>query len=65
MRLVFWPTAWDDYLYWQAEDPKTLAKLNGLLKECMREPFKGIGKPEPLGGNLNKTFSNVSTEMGK
>ena len=52
MKLVFWPTAWEDYLYWQAEDAKMLARLNGLLQECSRDAFRGAGKPEPLGGNL-------------
>ena len=52
MKLVFWPTAWEDYLHWQAEDARMLARLNALLKECMRVPFRGTGKPEPLGGNL-------------
>ncbi len=49
---MFFPTAWDDYLHWQANDPKMLARLNGLLVECQRHPFKGTGKPEPLKGNL-------------
>ena len=57
MKLVFWPTAWEDYLHWQADDPKTLARLNGLLKECMRDPFRGLGKPEPLSGNLSGWWS--------
>ena len=57
MKLVFWPTAWEDYLYWQAEDVKTSARLNGLLKECMRDPFRGTGKPEPLSGNLSGWWS--------
>ena len=57
MKLVFWPTGWDDYLHWQAEDPKMLARLNGLIKECMREPFRGTGKPEPLAGNLSGWWS--------
>lgn len=57
MRLVFWPTAWEDYLHWQAEDEKMLARLNALLKECMRTPFKGTGKPEPLSGNLTGWWS--------
>jgi toxin YoeB len=57
MRLVFWPTAWEDYLHWQAEDEKMLARLNALLKECMRTPFKGTGKPEPLSGNLSGWWS--------
>jgi toxin YoeB len=57
VKLIFWPTAWDDYLHWQAEDEKILARLNALLKECMRNPFRGIGKPEPLGGNLSGWWS--------
>lgn len=57
MRLVFWPTAWEDYLHWQAEDEKILTRLNALLKECMRTPFKGTGKPEPLSGNLTGWWS--------
>lgn len=52
MKIVFWPSAWQDYLHWQAEDAKILARLNELIKECTRTPFRGIGKPEPLGGNL-------------
>lgn len=52
MKIVFWPTAWEDYLYWQKQDTKTLGKLNGLIEECCRHPFRGTGKPEPLGGNL-------------
>ena len=47
MKLVFWPTAWEDYLHWQAEDAKMLARLNALLKECTRDPFRGTGKPRP------------------
>ncbi|MEJ7926769.1 Txe/YoeB family addiction module toxin [Sphingobium sp. AN641] len=61
MKISFWPTAWDDYLYWQAEDEKTLARLNALLKECMRDPFRGTGKPEPLGGNLAGWWSRRIT----
>ena len=57
MRLVFFPTGWEDYLHWQATDAKVLARLNGLLQECMRHPFRGTGKPEPLGGNLSGWWS--------
>ena len=57
MKIVFWPTAWEDYLYWQSEGVKSLDRLNGLLKECMRDPFRGAGKPEPLGGNLSGWWS--------
>ena len=54
---MFWSTAWEDYLYWQVEDAKGLDRLNGLLKECMRDPFRGTGKPEPLAGNLSGWWS--------
>ena len=57
MKLAFWPTAWDDYLHWQAKDPKMLERLNALIRECMRDPFRGTGKPEPLGGNLSGWWS--------
>ena len=52
MKLVFWPTAWEDYLHWQTEDAKLLNRVNALLKEIAREPFRGTGKPEPLGQNM-------------
>jgi toxin YoeB len=52
VRVVFDPLAWEDYLHWQANDRKLLAKLNRLIKECRRTPFGGTGKPEPLRGDL-------------
>ena len=57
MKLIFWPTAWEDYLHWQVQDTKLLEKLNGLIEECLRHPFKGTGKPEPLSGNLSGWWS--------
>lgn len=48
MKLVFADQAWDDYLYWQKQDKRLLERINKLIKECMREPFSGTGKPEPL-----------------
>ena len=48
MKLVFAEQAWEDYLYWQKTDRKLLARINGLIREIQREPFSGIGKPEPL-----------------
>lgn len=47
-RLSFSEDAWNEYLYWQTQDKKTLKKINKLLKELQRTPFKGDGKPEPL-----------------
>ena len=62
MRLVFSANAWDDYLHWQANDPKLLARLNGLIKECARTPFHGTGKPEPLRGNYSGWWSRRLTQ---
>lgn len=52
MKLVFSAAAWEDYRHWQTEDPKILARINALIEECRRQPFRGTGKPEPLAGNL-------------
>jgi toxin YoeB len=57
MQLCWTQDAWDDYLYWQKEDKKTLKRINTLIKEVMRSPFEGIGKPEPLRGNLSGLWS--------
>ena len=62
MKLVFSENAWDDYLYWQANDAKLLARLNGLIKECARTPFTGTGKPEPLRGALSGWWSRRLTQ---
>ncbi|MDR1088489.1 MAG: Txe/YoeB family addiction module toxin [Coriobacteriales bacterium] len=48
MFKVWSDKAWDDYLYWQTQDKKTLKKINNLIKECERTPFDGTGKPEEL-----------------
>jgi toxin YoeB len=57
VKIVFSSQAWDDYVHWQSEDPKLLTRINDLLKECRRDPFRGTGKPEPLGGNLTGWWS--------
>ncbi|HRI59693.1 MAG TPA: Txe/YoeB family addiction module toxin [Saprospiraceae bacterium] len=63
MRLVFTENAWDDYLYWQQHDARKLARINELLRDLAREPYKGIGKPEPLRGNLSGWWSRrIDTE---
>jgi toxin YoeB len=61
MRLVFSSHAWDEYLFWQSEDRKVLERINVLLRECMRDPFRGTGKPEPLSGNLSGWWSRRIT----
>jgi toxin YoeB len=57
MRLVFEPSGWEDYLHWQATDKAMLRKLNRLIGECLRHPFEGTGKPEPLRGDLSGFWS--------
>lgn len=49
--------AWDDYLYWQAQDKRILKKINQLLRDICRSPFEGTGKPEPLKENLSGLWS--------
>ncbi len=48
MNLVFSQESWEEYLYWQKTDPNTLKRINLLIKEIMRDTYRGIGKPEPL-----------------
>jgi toxin YoeB len=48
VNLVFSAESWEEYLYWQEADPNTLKRINLLIKDMMRDPYRGIGKPEPL-----------------
>ena len=52
-EIRFAEDAWEEYLYWQTQDKKTLKRINALLKEIQRTPFDGIGKPEPLKNSVN------------
>jgi toxin YoeB len=61
MKLVFSQQAWEDYLYWQANDPAVLQRVNALIKESMRTPYTGTGKPEPLKGDLQDWWSRRIT----
>jgi toxin YoeB len=61
VKLVFADAAWEDYLHWQSTVPNTLQRVNDLIKECMRSPFKGTGKPEPLQGDLKGWWSRRIT----
>lgn len=57
MQKIWFDEAWEDYLYWQVQDKKTLKRINSLIKDAERNPFSGIGKPEPLKGNLSGFWS--------
>jgi toxin YoeB len=57
-RTLAWTQeAWDDYVYWQSQDRKTLKRINALISDAMRSPFSGIGKPEALRENLSGFWS--------
>ena len=62
MKLIFAVKAWEDYLYWQKTDKKMLKRINTLIKEIMRDPFEGIGKPEPLKHALSGYWSRRITD---
>lgn len=61
MRLVWSAHAWEDYLHWQADDAAVLGRINLLIREAMRTPFIGTGKPEPLKGDLKGWWSRRIT----
>jgi toxin YoeB len=63
VRLVFTPHGWADYLHWQSVDKKTIKRINRLIEDTMRDPFAGIGKPEPLRHVLQGCWSKrIDTE---
>jgi toxin YoeB len=62
MELVWQTNAWEDYLNWQNQDRKILLRINELIKDTSRSPFKGIGKPEPLKGDLSGCWSRRITD---
>lgn len=61
MKILWHAQAWEEYQHWVANDPKVQQRLNELLKECRRTPFRGTGKPEPLKGELKGWWSRRIT----
>ncbi len=57
MKKIWQEEAWEDYLYWQTQDKKTLKRINSIIKDIERNPFEGIGKPEPLKYDLSSCWS--------
>ncbi len=62
MNLSFTPRGWEEYQALRETDPKALRKLDGLIEECRRHPFRGTGKPEPLKDNLKGWWSRRVTQ---
>ena len=64
-NILFTPTAWGEYTYWQSQDKKTLRRINTLIEAAAREPFTGIGKPEALRGDLTGFYSRRIDETNR
>lgn len=64
-KLTFTENAFEEYLYWQSQDKKTLKRINALLKEISRDPFDGKGKPEPLRGDLSGYWSRRIDDVNR
>ena len=62
MKLTFSDEAWEDYLHWQKQDRKMVERINKLIKEVQRDPFVGVGKPEPLKHALSGFWSRRITD---
>lgn len=65
MRLAWYEDAWDDYVWWQPQDKKTLKRINALIRDAQRSPYEGIGKPEPLKNNLSGWWSRRIDESNR
>jgi toxin YoeB len=64
-KLAWTESAWADYLYWQGEDRKTLKRINKLISDTLRDPFEGLGKPEPLREDLSGLWSRRIDEANR
>jgi hypothetical protein len=62
VKLIFADEAWEDYLYWQKQDKRMVERFNKLIREAEREPFSGVGKPEPLKHALTRFVPAGSAE---
>ncbi len=65
MNLQWSPNGWEDYVYWQTQDRKTLKRINNLIKAILQDPFRGIGKPEPLKYELSTVWSRRIDEANR
>ena len=62
MKVKWTPNAWEDYLNWKKSDPKILGWINDLINDIQRDPFRGLGKPEPLKHALQGYWSRRITQ---
>lgn len=65
MKKIWFDEAWEDYIYWQTQDKKTLRRINMLLKDIERGYFDGVGKPEPLKGDMSGFWSRRIDDVNR
>ncbi len=65
MKKIWFDEAWEDYTYWQTQDKKTLKRINMLLRDIERENFDGMGKPEPLKGDMSGFWSRRIDDVNR
>ena len=65
MKIIFTQSAWKEYLFWQSTSPKTLKRINSLIKETARNPYTGIGKPEGLKHILSGYWSRRVDQLNR
>ncbi len=65
MKIIWFEEAWDDYVYWQGQDKKTIKRINQLLQDSTRNGYAGIGKPEPLKGEFSGFWSRRIDDVNR
>ena len=65
MKIIWFEEAWDDYLSWQLQDKKTIKRINQLIQDSVRNGYSGIGKPEPLKGELSGFWSKRIDDVNR
>jgi toxin YoeB len=65
MKLIWFDEAWEDYVYWQTQDKKTIKRINELIKDSKRNGYSGIGKPEPLKGEFSGFWSKRIDDVNR
>jgi len=65
MKIVWFEEAWEDYVYWQSQDRKTVKRINQILQDSVRNGYSGIGKPEPLKGEFSGFWSKRIDDVNR
>ena len=65
MKIVWFEEAWEDYVYWQSQDKKTVKRINQLVQDSTRSGYTGLGKPEPLKGEFSGFWSRRIDEVNR